>query len=297
MIGISSRIRRRALLLSLTAFAASTSIAPSGPADATEPPTIVVASTTSTENSGLFGWILPKFLAASGIRVHVVAVGTGQAIRIAERGDADVLLVHDRLSEEAFVRDGFGLERHPIMYNEFVLLGPKDDPAGIGGTQDAAAAFAKIASQRAPFLSRGDDSGTHKAEMRLWSAAGVDPRPHSGTWYLETGSGMGQTLNTAVEKNAYVLSDDASWRSFENKRDLGILVQGDTRLHNPYSVILVDPRRHPHVKAEAGATFVRWLLSAEGQRAIGSFERDGSPLFTPSVTPSAGTANTGAGAP
>lgn len=247
--------------------------------------TIVVASTTSTDNSGLFDLILPRFEEASGISVRVVAVGTGQAIRIAKRGDADVLLVHDRASEEAFVREGFGVERHPIMYNEFALLGPANDPAGVRGMAEAPAALVKIAAARLPFLSRGDDSGTHAAEMRLWKAAGIDPRPDSGTWYRETGSGMGQTLNTAAEMNAYVLADEATWLAFKHPADLEILVRGDPRLHNPYAAILVNPQKHPHVKAKAGAEFIAWLRSPAGQSAIGSLTRGDAQLFTPDATP------------
>lgn len=258
--------------------------------------TIVVASTTSTENSGLFDFILPMFEAASGIHVKVVAVGTGQAIGIAERGDADVLLVHDRASEEAFVRAGHGVERFEIMSNEFVLLGPSSDPAGVRGMRDAPQAFAKIAEAHAKFTSRGDDSGTHKAERRLWQAAGTDPRPASGTWYLETGTGMGQTLNTAAELDAYALSDEGTWLSFRNPQHLEVLVRGDPLLHNPYGVTLVNPKKHPHVNAAGGAAFIAWLRSEAGQRAIGSFAVDGHALFTPSTPGAASPPEPGGGA-
>lgn len=247
--------------------------------------TIIVASTTSTQNSGLFDLILPIFEEQTGIRVKVVAVGTGQAIRLAKRGDADVLLVHDRLSEEDFVREGFGVERLPIMYNDFVLLGPAEDPAGVRGMSDAPAALAKLARARAPFVSRGDHSGTHKAELRLWKAAGLDPRPDSGQWYLETGAGQGPSLNTASEMNAYLLSDKGTWLSFKNPGQLEILVQGDPRLHNPYAAILVNRDRHPHVKAEEGAEFIAWLRSPIGQRAIASLQHNGESLFTPNAKP------------
>jgi tungstate transport system substrate-binding protein len=245
---------------------------------------ITLASTTSTENSGLFEFILPRFTAKTGIVVRVVAVGTGQALRIARNGDADVVLVHDRSSEEAFVKNGYGVERRDVMYNDFVLLGPRSDPAGIRGGADVGGAMARIFSSRSPFLSRGDDSGTHKAEMRLWKRAGVDPRPHSGTWYRESGAGMGATLNTAAGMNAYTLADRGTWRAFGNRGELVVLVEGQPPLHNPYGVMLVDPRRHPHVKAADGQAFVHWLVSPEGQASIAAFEIDGEKLFFPSAS-------------
>jgi tungstate transport system substrate-binding protein len=244
---------------------------------------ITVSSTTSTENSGLFGHILPRFTEATGIEVRVVAVGTGQAIEIARRGDADVLLVHHKPSEEAFVAAGFGLERREVMYNDYVIVGPAADPAGIAGSTDAAAALAGIAAIEAPFASRGDDSGTHKAEVELWQAAGLDPGTGAGDWYRETGSGMGATLNTAIGMEAYVLSDRGTWLSFENKAGHVILVEGDPRLFNQYGVILVSPRRHPHVKAELGQAFIDWLVSAPGQEAIAGFTIGGERAFFPNA--------------
>lgn len=244
---------------------------------------IVLASTTSTENSGLLGAILPLFRAESGVEVRVVAVGTGQALRLARNGDADVLLVHHRPSEEAFVADGFGVERHEVMYNDFVLIGPRDDPAGIAGLDDAGAALARIAEAEAVFTSRGDNSGTHLAERALWDAAGAVLDDASRGWYREMGSGMGATLNAAVAMDAYVLADRATWVSFANKRDHAVLVEGDPALFNQYAVILVNPDRHPHVRAEDGQAFIDWLLSNEGQAAIAAFRVDGQPLFFPNA--------------
>ena len=245
---------------------------------------ITVASTTSTENSGLFDAILPVFQQETGIAVRVVAVGTGQAIRIAERGDADVLFVHHKASEERFVADGHGVKRHEVMYNDFVLVGPRDDPAGAGGAPEVVEAFANIASRQAPFASRADDSGTHKRELALWQAAGIHARAASGRWYRETGSGMGTALNIASSMGAYTLTDRGTWLSFNNKGDLTILVEGDRRLYNPYGVILVNPARHAHVKAAGGQAFIDWLLSADGQGAIASFRIDGQAVFFPSVS-------------
>ena len=245
---------------------------------------ITVASTTSTKNSGLFDHILPLFEKKTGIQVRVVAVGTGQAIRLARNGDTDVLFVHHRPSEEKFVADGFGVQRFGVMYNDFVIAGPKDDPARIAGMRDAAKALKKIAGARAPFVSRGDDSGTHKKELALWRAAGVDTARASGTWYRETGSGMGATLNTASAMQAYALADRGTWLSFKNRAGLRVLVEGDTRLFNPYGVILVNPKRHPHVKADLGREFIAWLISPEGQAAIGAFRVNGQVLFKPNAT-------------
>lgn len=242
---------------------------------------ITLASTTSTDNSGLLDAILPDFTAESGIAVRVVAVGTGQALRLARNGDADVLLVHDRASEDRFVADGWGVERHAVMHNDFVIVGPKADPAQVRGIGDVGSALARIADQRSPFVSRGDDSGTHKAELRLWQAARRDPAASSGGWYRETGAGMGATLNTAAAMGAYVFVDRGTWLAFKNRLELEILVVGDPRLLNPYGIILVNPKRHPHVKADAGQAFIDWLISARGQRAIGRFRVNGDVLFIP----------------
>ena len=244
---------------------------------------ITVASTTSTENSGLFAHILPRFTAASGIEVRVVAVGTGQAIKLAKNGDADVLLVHHTPSEEAFVAEGFGVERFDVMYNDFVLVGPRSDPAGVRAWGDAPAALARIAAAEATFASRGDDSGTHKTELGLWRAAGVDAAAASGTWYRETGSGMGATLNTASAMDAYALTDRATWLRFANKGNLEILVEGDPELFNQYGVILVSPERHPHVKAADGEAFIKWLTSPAGQAAIEAYRIEGAQAFFPNA--------------
>jgi tungstate transport system substrate-binding protein len=242
---------------------------------------ITVASTTSTEASGLFGHILPAFEEETGIHVHVVAVGTGQAIEIARRGDADVLFVHHKPSEEEFIANGHGVKRYPVMYNDFIIVGPGSDPAGIEGMNQAEAALTKIAEAEAPFASRGDNSGTHKKEMGLWEKAGVEP---SGSWYRETGSGMGQTLNTAAGMNAYALTDRGTWISFDNRQQLELLVEGDPDLFNPYGVMLVSPKQHPHVKAEMGQKFIDWLVSDAGQKAIASYRLRGQQLFHPSAS-------------
>jgi len=244
---------------------------------------IIVQSTTSTENSGLFDEIVPTFTAKTGIEVRVVAVGTGQAIKNATNGDGDVLLVHAKPAEEKFVADGFGVKRHDVMYNDFVIVGPKGDPAGVAGMKDAAAALSEIAEHRAPFASRGDDSGTHKKELALWKEAGVDVDAASGTWYRETGSGMGPTLNTASGMNAYALADRGTWIAFQNKGALEIMVEGDDKLFNPYGVILVNPEKHPNVNAEAGRAFIDWLIGAEGQQAIAGFKINGQQLFYPNA--------------
>jgi len=253
-------------------------IAPAMAADS-----ITVASTTSTEHSGLFGHLLPRFEEKTGIDVRVVAVGTGQAIEIARRGDADVLLVHHKPSEEAFVEQGYGVKRHPVMYNDFIIVGPGHDPAGIAGMEDAPKALARIADAGAVFASRGDNSGTHKKEIGLWAKAGIDPAVADGDWYRETGSGMGPTLNTAASMNAHALADRGTWISFNNRRELQVLVEGDPRLFNPYGVMLVNPERHPHVSAEAGQRFIDWLTSEEGQQAIASFRLEGQQLFIPNA--------------
>ncbi|MBO6894627.1 MAG: extracellular solute-binding protein [Roseibium sp.] len=244
---------------------------------------IIVQSTTSTQNSGLFDEILPEFTEATGIEVRVVAVGTGQAIRNATNGDGDVLLVHSRPAEEKFVSDGFGVSRSDVMYNDFVIVGPPSDPAGIAGSTDAVAALKRIAQTGSPFASRGDDSGTHKAEMRLWQDAGIDAIDASGGWYRETGSGMGATLNTGTGMGAYVLTDRATWIAFGNKADHRIVVEGDPKLFNQYGVILVSPEKHPHVKTEQGQQFIDWLLSGNGQKAIADFKVDGQQLFYPNA--------------
>ncbi len=246
---------------------------------------ITVASTTSTRNSGLYDYLLPKFTKVSGIEVRVVAVGTGQAIRLAQAGDADVLFVHHRPSEEKFVTEGFGLKRIDVMYNDFVIVGPKADPARINGSKDVTSALAGIALWKSPFASRGDDSGTNKKEHELWDAAGVDPGAGDTRWYRETGSGMGATLNTAAAMNAYTLTDRGTWLKFANKGDLVIHTEGDRRLFNPYGIILVNPKKHPHVKAKDGQAFIDWIVSAAGQSAIASYAINGRQAFFPAVKP------------
>jgi tungstate transport system substrate-binding protein len=244
---------------------------------------IVVASTTSTQDSGLFGHILPMFKARTGIDVKVVAQGTGQALDTGRRGDADVVFVHAKAQEEKFVADGFGVKRYPVMYNDFVLIGPKSDPAGIKGTTDVAKALQAIKAKEAPFISRGDRSGTHIAELDLWKAAGIDIGKEKGPWYKEIGQGMGAALNTASAANAYVLADRGTWLSFKNRGDLDILVAGDKRLFNQYGVMLVNPEKHPHVKKELGQAFIDWLVSPEGQRAIADYKVGGEQLFYPNA--------------
>ena len=244
---------------------------------------ITVASTTSTEQSGLFGYLLPIFEKETGIAVHVVALGTGQALDVGRRGDADVVFVHDRPAEERFVREGFGVERRHVMFNDFVIVGPAADPAQVAGLHDANEALRRIADARAPFISRGDRSGTNAAELRLWQFAGVDPTAGRGVWYREIGQGMGPALNTAAAQNAYTLSDRGTWLSFRNRQDLRILVEGDARLFNQYGVILVNPQRQPHVKADDGQRFIDWILSPAGQSAIGSYKINGEQLFFPNA--------------
>jgi tungstate transport system substrate-binding protein len=244
---------------------------------------IVVTSTTSTQDSGLFGHILPLFKAKTGIDVKVVAQGTGQALDTGRRGDADVLFVHAKAPEEKFVADGFGVKRYPVMYNDFVLIGPKSDPAGIKGTTDVAKALQAIKAKEAPFISRGDRSGTHIAELDLWKAAGIDISKEKGPWYKEIGQGMGAALNTASAANAYVLADRGTWLAFKNRGDLDILVAGDKRLFNQYGVILVNPEKHPHVKKDLGQAFINWLVSPEGQRAIADYKVGGEQLFYPNA--------------
>lgn len=242
---------------------------------------IVVQSTTSTQNSGLFDYLLPIFQEKTGIEVRVVAVGTGQAIKNAANGDGDVLFVHSKPSEEKFVADGLGVSRSDVMYNDFVIVGPANDPAGVAGSKDVVESLKKIADAKAPFASRGDDSGTHKAELRLWKAASIDPSEGSGDWYRETGSGMGATLNTGTGMGAYVMTDRATWISFGNKGDYKVAVEGDPILFNQYGIILVNPEVHTHVKADLGQQFVDWVLSKEGQQAIADYKVDGQQLFFP----------------
>jgi tungstate transport system substrate-binding protein len=244
---------------------------------------IVVASTTSTQDSGLFGHILPLFKAASSIEVRVVAQGTGQALDTGRRGDADVLFVHAKAQEEKFVADGFGVKRFPVMYNDFILIGPKSDPAGIKGQSDIVAALQTIKAKASPFISRGDRSGTHIAELDLWKAASIDIAKDKGPWYKEIGQGMGAALNTASASNAYVLADRGTWISFKNRGELDIAVQGDKRLFNQYGVMLVNPAKHPHVKKEPGQAFIDWLVSAAGQNAIADYKIEGQQLFFPNA--------------
>ncbi|MBK7015922.1 MAG: substrate-binding domain-containing protein [Sulfuritalea sp.] len=258
---------------------------------------ITVSSTTSTEQSGLFGHLLPAFEKASGIKVRVVALGTGQALDMARRGDADVVFVHDKAAEEKFIAEGFGVKRQEVMYNDFVVIGPKADPAKAAG-KDILEGLRRIAGSRseipgmqsteaakAPFVSRGDKSGTHAAELRYWKAAGIDLEAKKGAWYRDTGSGMGPALNTAASMNAYILADRGTWLNFKNRGELGIVIEGDTRLFNQYGVILVNPARHAHVKQADGQRFIDWVVSAEGQQAIASYKIGGEQLFFPNAKP------------
>ena len=268
--------RRAALALAATLIAASPALA--------QDKSIVVASTTSTQDSGLFGHILPLFKARSGIDVKVVAQGTGQALDTGRRGDADVVFVHAKPQEEKFVVDGAGVKRIPVMYNDFVLIGPKSDPAGIKGMTDVTQALQAVKAKGAPFISRGDRSGTHAAELELWKAAGIDIGKDKGPWYKEIGQGMGAALNTASAANAYVLADRGTWLSFKNRGDLDILLAGDKRLFNQYGVILVNPAKHSHVKQELGQAFIDWIVSPEGQKAIADYKIEGQQLFFPNAT-------------
>jgi tungstate transport system substrate-binding protein len=244
---------------------------------------IVVASTTSTEDSGLFKHILPLFKARTGIDVKMVAQGTGQALDTARRGDADVVFVHAKSAEEAFLAQGFGVKRYPVMYNDFILVGPKKDPAGVAGTKDIVAALKALHDKQITFVSRGDRSGTHIAELALWKLAGVDVGPKAGAWYKSIGQGMGAALNTAVALDAYVLTDRGTWLAFGNKGDLAIAGQGDKHLFNQYGIMVVNPEKHPHVKAAAGQRFIDWLVSPEGQRAIADYHINGEQLFFPNA--------------
>ncbi|MGX4770159.1 extracellular solute-binding protein [Bradyrhizobium guangdongense] len=245
---------------------------------------IKVASTTSTEQSGLFGYLLPLFTKEKGIAVKVVAVGTGQALDIGRRGDADVVFVHDRVAEDKFMSEGQGVKRFDVMYNDFVIVGPKSDPAHIAGDKDVADALRKIAAAKAPFISRGDKSGTHAAELRLWKEAGVDIATAKGSWYREIGQGMGPALNMASSSNAYLLSDRGTWLSFKNRGELAILTEGDKRLFNQYGVMLVNPDKHPDVKAKDGQAFIDWLISPKGQDAIAGYKVGGEQLFFPNAS-------------
>jgi tungstate transport system substrate-binding protein len=269
-------LNRRSLFALALAAAAALAL----PAHAQDK-SIVVASTTSTEQSGLFGHILPAFTKKTGIAVKVVALGTGQALDVGRRGDADVVFVHDRVAEDKFVAEGYGVDRRDVMYNDFVLIGPKSDPAKVAGGKDVAAALKAIAAAKAPFVSRGDKSGTHAAELRHFKDAGVDPNEGKGTWYRETGSGMGPALNTASAMNAYILADRGTWLAFRNRGELGLVVEGDRRMFNPYGVILVNPAKHAHVKEAEGRAFMDWLVSAEGRAAIASHKVGGEQLFFP----------------
>lgn len=269
--------RRELLSLAIAITIAGTSIA------LAQEKSIVVSSTTSTQDSGLFGHILPLFKAKTGIEVKVISQGTGQALDTGRRGDADVVFVHAKSAEEKFLAEGFGVKRFPVMYNDFVIIGPKSDPAGIKGSKDVGAALKTILAKGAPFISRGDKSGTHIAEIKLWTAAGIDIEKAKGPWYKSIGQGMGAALNTAAASNAYVMSDRGTWISFKNKGDLVIAVQGDKRLFNQYGVMLVNPAKHPNVKKELGQQFIDWLISPEGQKAIAAYKINGEQLFYPNA--------------
>jgi len=271
------------LFFGLCAAAFATVAQPIDDAGAQDDGFIIVQSTTSTEASGLFEHLLPKFVKMTGIDVRVVAVGTGQAIRNARNGDADVLFVHHAPSEYRFIADGHGKRRFDVMYNDFVIVGPADDPAGIAGMDSVTDALAKIAASGEPFASRGDDSGTHQQELGLWAETDVDPQDASGQWYRETGSGMGKTLNTAVQMGAYTMSDRATWLNFGNKEGYEILVEGDPRLFNQYGIIVLNPEKHPNVKDGMAQAFVDWLVSQDGQQAIASYRLEGQQAFFPNA--------------
>ena len=266
-------LKRRVLL-------AATAIAVAAPLAAQEK-FITVASTTSTEQSGLFGYLLPIFEKETGIKVRVVALGTGQALDMARRGDADVVFVHDPAAERKFIDEGFGVDYKQVMYNDFVIVGPKSDPAKVAGGKDVLEALKKIEVAKAPFVSRGDKSGTHAAELRYWKSAGVDIDAQKGPWYKETGSGMGPALNTASSMNAYILTDRGTWLAFKNRGDLTILVEGDQKLFNQYGIMLVNPAKHAHVKKDLGTTFINWVASPAGQKAIAGYKVGGEQLFFP----------------
>ena len=270
---------RRQLLVLAATLALAVAAAPAQAQDQS----IVVASTTSTQDSGLFGHILPLFKAKTGIDVKVVAQGTGQALDTGRRGDADVVFVHAKPQEEKFVAEGAGVRRQPVMYNDFVLIGPRSDPAGLAGSRDVVAALRTLKDKRLPFISRGDRSGTHIAELKLWQAAGIDIAAEKGAWYKSIGQGMGAALNTASASNAYVLADRGTWIAFKNRGELDIAVQSDKRLFNQYGVMLVNPAKHPHVKKELGQSFIDWLVSAAGQKAITDYKIEGQQLFFPNA--------------
>ncbi len=273
--------RCRVLLLVLAAIGVAAAMTPARADDA---PFIILQSTTSTQNSGLLDYLLPVFRERSGIEVRPVIVGTGQALRNGRNGDGDVVLVHARDAEDAFVAAGYGVRRYDVMYNDFVIVGPGADPARAADASTAADALAAIANAGRPFASRGDDSGTHRKELKLWASAGIDVEAASGGWYRETGSGMGATLNTAIGMDAYALTDRGTWISFRNKGSHRVVFEGDPPLHNPYGVILVNPERHPRVRAAEGQRFIDWLVSEEGQRLIGAFRIGGQQLFFPNAT-------------
>ncbi len=283
-------------LLALVLMVALPSLAQTGAAVPTAPlqvlaqaqggsATLLVGSTTSTEQSGLFSYLLPLFVQASGIQVHVVAIGTGQALDLGRRGDVDVLCVHDRPAEDRFVAEGYATRRYDLMYNDFVLIGPRSDPAQVAGARDVLEALQRIKARQASFVSRGDRSGTYEAELRLWNLAGIDIRADHGPWYRDTGTGMGPALNIAAAMDAYILSDRGTWIAFRNRQSLAIVKEGDSRLRNDYGLLLVNPQRHPHVKAAAGQQFIDWLVSAAGQRAIANYKIQGEQLFFPDARP------------
>ena len=274
---------RRTLLVALAGLLLLAATGPARAADGDK--FITVASTTSTEQSGLFGYLLPLFTTKTGITVRVVAQGTGQALKTGANGDADVVFVHDPAAEEKFVADGWGVERRQVMYNDFIIVGPASDPASVKGLTDAALVMLRISQHHIPFASRGDNSGTHSAELALWKQAGIDVKAASGGWYRELGQGMGPTLNTAAAMEAYTLTDRGTWLNFKNRGPLVIFVEGDPRLFNQYHVMLVNPTRHPTVKADLGRTFIAWLVSPEGQRAIAGYQIDGKRLFFPNAKP------------
>ena len=276
-------MNRRSYLALAAAAAAAVATVGLPPLAGAQEKFITVASTTSTEQSGLFGHLLPAFEKDTGIKVRVVAVGTGQALDIGRRGDADVVFVHDRAAEDKYMAEGQGVQRYPVMYNDFVLIGPKSDPAHVAGGKDILDGLRKVEAAKAPFVSRGDRSGTHAAELRYWKDAGVDLGKAKGPWYRDTGSGMGPALNTAASMNAYILADRGTWLSFKNRGDLTIVVEGDKRLFNQYGVMLVNPQKHPNVKKDLGQAFVDWLISPRGQGVIADYKIDGQQLFFPNA--------------
>jgi tungstate transport system substrate-binding protein len=275
-------MKRSYIVTSARGFLILAAVALAAPWAAAQEKSIVVASTTSTQDSGMFGYLLPIFKQKTGIAVKVVAQGTGQALDTARRGDADVVFVHAKSAEEKFLAEGFGVKRYPVMYNDFVLIGPNNDPAGVAG-KDIVAALRMIKEKQAPFISRGDRSGTHIAELNLWKDAGIDVAAAKGPWYREIGQGMGAALNMASAANAYVLSDRGTWLAFKNRGDLAIVVEGDKRLFNQYGVMLVNPAKHPNVKKDLGQQFIDWLISPQGQKAIAGYKNNGQQLFYPNA--------------